>query len=266
MATRRREAASQLRVFDASLWLGEPQGFPLAHETDMHGLKKVMAEYGITGGLVSHWGGRTGGVPESNRALLAGGNGWMGKELRVVLTGQPILASESGPVPGVSEPPEWVRGVRVFPKTHGFPLNEKAMESLGRWMIERSLVLFIQHTELDWPAAYGLARRLPELAIVVESQTRKIIYAMSELSGLLIECRNTFVEISNLTGPGFEVVLGRVGAERLIFGSFLPVNDLLVPMGIILDAEMSEADRLLIAGGNLRRLIGLGGLSVGSGA
>jgi hypothetical protein len=52
--------------------------------------------------------------------------------------------------------------------------------------------------------------------------------------------------------------LQHVGAGRLIFGSFLPVSDPLVPLGLILDAEMSEADRALIAGGNLRRLIGGG--------
>jgi predicted TIM-barrel fold metal-dependent hydrolase len=66
------------------------------------------------------------------------------------------------------------------------------------------------------------------------------------------------VEISNLTGPAFEIALQQVGPERLIFGSFLPVGDPLVPLGMILDAELSEDGRGLVAGGNLRRLIGGG--------
>ena len=46
------------------------------------------------------------------------------------------------------------------------------------------------------------------------------------------------------------------GAGRLIYGSFLPVADPWVPIGMVLDAAISEADKKLIAGDNLRRLLG----------
>ncbi len=45
------------------------------------------------------------------------------------------------------------------------------------------------------------------------------------------------------------------GAERLIFGSFMPVNDPLVPIGMIIDADIEEKDKLLIASGNIKRII-----------
>ena len=45
------------------------------------------------------------------------------------------------------------------------------------------------------------------------------------------------------------------GAERLLFGSFLPVSDPLVPIGMVLDADLSEEEKRLIAGDNLRRLL-----------
>ena len=45
------------------------------------------------------------------------------------------------------------------------------------------------------------------------------------------------------------------GAERFVFGSFQPMSDPLVPVGMILDADISEAEKAMIAGGNLRALV-----------
>jgi predicted TIM-barrel fold metal-dependent hydrolase len=65
------------------------------------------------------------------------------------------------------------------------------------------------------------------------------------------------LETSNLVGAGLvEYSVRAFGPERLIFGSFLPVNDPLVGLGMILDAEIPLDQKGLIAGGNLRRLIG----------
>jgi len=258
IAERRRQAVSRLRVFDASLWLGRPQGFPLAEEMDVAALNAAMADNFIGGGLVSHWRGKIASPQEGNAALLEAGLGEANDSLGAIMTGLPLFPREGGPLPVVGDLPTCVRAVRVFPKTHGFPLTDWVIGSLGKWMIERRLPLFVWHTEVDWQELYSFAKALPKLAIVVESQPRKIIYHLRPLLALLRDCPNTHVEISNLTGPAFELVLQHIGAERLIFGSFLPVSDPLVPLGLILDAEMSEADRTLIAGGNLRRLIGGG--------
>lgn len=45
------------------------------------------------------------------------------------------------------------------------------------------------------------------------------------------------------------------GAERLLFGSFVPVNDPCAAIGMILDADISEAEKRLVAGENLSRII-----------
>ena len=69
------------------------------------------------------------------------------------------------------------------------------------------------------------------------------------------DCGNVLVELSNFVGEGFvEYATREFGAHRLIFGSFLPVNDPLVAMGMILDAEIAEEQKALMAGENLRRL------------
>ena len=52
-----------------------------------------------------------------------------------------------------------------------------------------------------------------------------------------------------------EYAVGQFGAGRLIYGSFQPVNDPLVPLGMVVDAEISDADKAMIAGGNLRAIV-----------
>jgi len=53
MSEVRRRAVAPLSLFDASLWLGRPEGFPLAEEMDTAALTHAMGDYGIRGGLVS---------------------------------------------------------------------------------------------------------------------------------------------------------------------------------------------------------------------
>jgi len=258
MAARRRERARRLEVFDANLWLGQPQGFPLAVECDASALMRAMAEHFIVGGLVSHWRGKTVSPQEGNVALETGGIDWSGTSLYAIQTGLPHYPREGGLLPGPDSLPEHVRGVRVFPKTFGFPLAEWSIGSLVKCLIEHGCPLFAWHTELDWQDLYRLAKAFPQLRIIVESQPRKIIYQVRPLFALMRDCPNVMLEISNVTGPCFDSALRCFGPERLIFGSFLPMNDPLVPLGLILDAEIPEADRRLIAAGNLRRIIGEG--------
>lgn len=279
MAAERRERIERLKLFDANLWLGRAQGFPLAREMDAAGLQAAMEERGIAGGLVSHWSGKTASPQQGNALLLAAGLERLGRPLRVIVTGLPLVTCEGGPLPGRAEAPVGrdglplpgcgevaesagngngpglLAGVRLFPKTHGFVLAEWCVGSLCRWMAERRLPLFMWHTEIEWEAVHRLAKAFGDLAIVIESQPRKIIYQLRPLMALLRDCPNVHVEISNLTGPAFEMLLEDFGATRLIYGSFLPANDPLVPAGMILDAAISDDDRALIAGGNLRGMI-----------
>ncbi len=259
MAIRRRELARRLDAFDANLWLGQPQGFPLAVGCGADALKGAMAGHFIGGGLVSHWRGKTVSPQEGNGALETAGIDWSGTSLHAMWTGLPPYPREGGLLPGPDSLPAHVRAVRVFPKTCGFPLAEWSIGLLVKCLIKQGCPLFIWHTELDWQDLYRLGKAYPQLRIVVESQPRKIIYQIRPLFALMRDCPNVLLEISNLTGPCFESALRCFGPERLIFGSFLPMNDPRVPLGMILDAEMPEADRKLVAGGNLRRIIRGGG-------
>jgi len=281
MAEERRAVAERLRFFDAEIWLGRPEGFPLAEELAPGAVQDVLAKRFVTGGLVSHWRGKTvspqagnealslalastshkpcaacGSVTGTSGASEASGDVPVIDALFAVWTGLPLFPAEAGPVPGGVEPPSCARAVRIFPKSHNLPLADWCVGSLCDWLVQRNMPLFVWHTEIDWPALYELARRFLELRIVVETQTQKILYHMRPLFALMRDCPNILVETSNFAGAGFiEYAVREFGAERLVFGSFVPVNDPLVPIGMLIDADVSERDKKLIAGDNLRRLI-----------
>jgi len=163
----------------------------------------------------------------------------------------------AGALPGAGSVPAPVRAARIFPRTHNFPLAPWCAGSLCEWLISRRMPLFVWHTETDWTSLHAFAKAFPGLTIVVESQVRKILYHTRPLFALMRDCHNVHLEISNFAGQGcMEYAVREFGAERLIFASFLPMNDPLAPIGMVLDARISEKEMALIAGGNLRRLVG----------
>jgi hypothetical protein len=252
----KREQVERLELFDANVWLGEPAGFPLAAAMDWPELKRTMEGYGIRQALVSHWAGLWVAAQEGNRRLLAAVPEPGAPAVPGIWTGLPLFPGEEGPLPGVGEAPACLRGVRLFPRSHNYPITTWVLGELCAWLAEMNLPLFLWHVEVDWPSLHALASAFTKLAVVVETQTQKILYHDRPLAALMRACPNVHVEISNLAGAGFLAYAVReLGAERLLFGSFLPVNDPWVPVGLILDAEIGWEDKRLIAGGNLRRLL-----------
>jgi hypothetical protein len=255
LARARREQAERLELFDASCWLGEPAGFPLARAMGAEELARSLPQYGIRSALVSHWAGLRVAPREGNR-LLAAALGRAGEGLRAVCTGLPLFPREEGPLPGAGPLGHPCGGVRLFPRSHNFPLAPWVVGELCAWMAERGLPLFLWHVEVEWPALHALALAFPRLAIVVETQTQKILYQDRALFALMKDCPNVHAETSNLAGADFLRWAAReLGARRLLFGSFLPVNDPWAAIGMILDADLSWEEKRLVAGENLRRLL-----------
>jgi hypothetical protein len=255
IAESRRRLARKLGFFDAGIWLGQPVGFPLAEELKPEQLDSALRRSFTSGGLVSHWRGATVSAQEGNLALEAILPN-LHDDTFVVWTGLPLYPAEPGPLPGQGNVAQRVRGIRIFPKSHGYPLADWTVGSLCAWLIERGLPLFLWHVEVDWPSLRDLARKFPKLIIILETQTKKILYHTRPLFALMQECSNLLLETSNFVGAGFlEYAVREFGDRRLIFGSFQPINDPLVPIGMILDADISDTEKAMIAGGNLRAII-----------
>ena len=119
LAKSREELAKKLSFFDANIWLGKPVGFPLAQELSVEELPQALEKTLLTGGLVSHWWGKTVSAQDGNAALEALSQR-LPDNFYFIWTGLPLYPTESGPLPGKEVPTERMRGVRLFPSTHNF--------------------------------------------------------------------------------------------------------------------------------------------------
>ena len=251
----KREAIWELQLFDANIWMGKPLHFPLTEELNASSLQELLQDYFIQGGLLSHWDGPALSPQEGNRAFFEMGEK-LPANLYTIWTGLPLLPQEQGPLPGLGSPDDRMRGVRLFPKTHGYTLSPWIVGGLCSWCIEYGLPLFLWHVEIEWDPLYNLAQAFPDLKIIVESQWQKILYHNRILYSLLKDNRNVYIETSNFVGQDFIThAVSVLGAGRLVFGSFLPQNDPWASVGMLMDADIPDHDKRLIAGENMRSIL-----------
>ncbi len=254
IAKDKRALVGRLGLLDVNLWLGRPEFFPRAEGLAPAALQEELESYGIAGGLVSHWDAVRLSAQDGNRALLEA-EGALPPDAWTAWTGLPLGPGEQGPLPGATPHPR-LRAVRLFPLTHHFLLTPWVVGSLCEWCISCGLPILLWHVEIDWEQVHALAGAFPRLRIVIDSQWQKILYHNRTLFSLM-DCRqNVLLETSNFLGQDFLTwAARRWGAQRLLFGSFLPASDPYAPIGMILDAELSAEEKALIAGGNLKRLV-----------
>jgi hypothetical protein len=254
-AARRRLEISSLNCWDANVWLGKPVFFPLAETLTYTEIEELLRRYSLQGALVSHWDGLRLSAQDGNQALLET-SGALPGNVFTIWTGLPTTPREQEPLPGFGRPDQKMRGVRLFPQTHNYQLSPWVVGELCEWCLEFKLPLFVWHVETRWNDVHDLAVSFPSLSIVVETQWQKILYHIRDLFSLLRSCPNILVESSNLIGQDYLTsMVNYFGADRLLLGSFLPVNDPLTAIGMILDADIDAAAKRQIAGGNIKRLL-----------
>jgi predicted TIM-barrel fold metal-dependent hydrolase len=159
-----------------------------------------------------------------------------------------------------------VRAVRMWPSFyHGYLVEEWALGPLWRELAAHRVPVLIADGDLSrYPDQRGvgfsaqnlhdICSRYPTLPIVA---LRLNFSATRIVVPLLRACPNLHVEISYYTAHrGVDFLVQRVGAERVLFGSGLPWGS--PGPGVVATryAGISEDDRRLIAGDNLRRLLG----------
>ena len=82
---------------------------------------------------------------------------------------------------------------------------------------------------------------------------------LSEALAIMSEHANVMLETHALTALGaLEIVVTRVGADRVIFGSGAPILSVAGALSYILSAELSDEDKAEILGGNIRRVLEAG--------
>jgi hypothetical protein len=149
---------------------------------------------------------------------------------------------------------------RMFPtpEDYGYFLAEWSMGGLLREMEAHRIPLFIdlslfQEDDPDWRAIDDLCELHPDLPVVLgetRSYDNKLFYPFMRTH------RNFHLELSSYyVHRGIEDICERFGADRLIFGSGMPLSPPGEIMAMVTQALIGPEERALVAGGNLENLL-----------
>ena len=146
-----------------------------------------------------------------------------------------------------------VKAARVYPKTHHWSLAEWSAGGLLRALEAHRIPLSIHLDETDWKEIQDLAERHPGLPIIITGalyRTARLIYPLFKRHP------NLYLEIAGYQiHRGLEGATEAVGARQFLFGSRLPEFTPAAAIMMINYARISDEDRRLIAGDNLRRIL-----------
>ena len=156
----------------------------------------------------------------------------------------------------MAEPDVWVPNLRengyyavkLFPKKHGYEASPLVLDPMLHLLENEQIPLLIDINEIDFSILAGMAARYPDLPILVQqlkwSNARQIV----PLFGHYL---NLHVEFSNLQSYNYpDWLVSRFGADRLLFGSEMPLKTPGAARALIDYADISADDKKLIAGEN----------------
>lgn len=146
-----------------------------------------------------------------------------------------------------------VRALRAFPANHQFRLFDWCAGELLDMVDATGIPFFLDSDQITWEGVAEVLKDHPRLNLVLlrtSYRADRYMYPLFEkYEGLRIEAAT--YQVNN----GIEQICGRFGAERLLFGTGLPFTEAGPSIAQITYAEISDEDKRLIAGQNLRGLL-----------
>ncbi|MHA1832766.1 MAG: amidohydrolase family protein [Candidatus Baldrarchaeia archaeon] len=154
-----------------------------------------------------------------------------------------------------------VRVIRLFPLQFHFDLDDWCMGETFEILSDHKIPVIIDYFDsfmphadrTDWRSVVNLCCRYPELPVIVTEfrfrTNRRFYQAMDK-------CPNLHIELSALwLFRSVESICRKFGAERILFGTRLPIRDPSCALGMVNYAMISEEEKKLVAGENLRKLM-----------
>lgn len=156
-----------------------------------------------------------------------------------------------------------VRALFLYPNQYLFNLSDWCIDALMEPLAHRRIPVFINPVEAngkgsadatDWQGIVELCLRWPQLPVII-SETR-IRRSQRMLYRAFDKCPNLHLELSAYwLHRGIEYITERWGSGRLIFGSGWPKFGQHMTLVNLTTAQISESDKVKIAGDNLRNLL-----------
>jgi len=249
------EVMNELSFFDCNARIGRygtphPEAF-----TTADALSDEMAHVGISEALVHH--------SMAKEYAPSVGNSMLLDEIRGRGSMYPcwvVMPHHTGEMPKPDDllaqmKQAGVRAVRAFPAAHSWRLADWCAGDLLAMLEAKRIPLFLDMDQTSWENVAELLSDHSGLNLCLLRTSyrcdRMMYPLMEKYEGLRIEAATYAVP------SGIEEVCGRFGAGRLLFGSGLPVTEAGPSIAQITYADISDADKRLIAGDNLRALLAL---------
>ncbi len=248
-----------MELFDCNCWYGVPRRPPLAGAETAEVLVEEMARAGIDTALV-----RNAAIFEQSPVT---GNRLTSDDCAKYEALEPswgILPPQTDELGDLDEfiaamRRENVRSLWAYPEKHRYLLSATTMGGLFEEMVCRGVPLFLRRNEMPGKFdTYELAERVlldfPGLRLIIVAHGS---WGEDRLFRPLMERFPNFaVDTSRyeLDG-GIEEICNTCGPTRLLFGTNFPETPMGGPLLTLLQANISDDDRALIAGGNLRGML-----------
>ena len=242
----------QLRFFDCNAQVGR---YSVKHSEAFTTVEELLAEMeyvGISEALVYHALSKEYDPSTGNQLLI---KEVQGKPLHPCWVVMPHYTGEiPQPEHLLAEMKQsGVRAIRLFPVLHQFRLSDWCSGELLDMAEANQIPVFLDFDQTNWDEVAALLKSHPKLNLILLKTSYRVnryLYPLFEkYENLRIECA------TYQTARGIEAICQRFGAGRLLFGTGLPVLEAGPSIALITYAEISEAEKHLIASENLRKLL-----------
>jgi predicted TIM-barrel fold metal-dependent hydrolase len=219
-------------------------------------LREEMDRAGVTKAIVSRVEHVTGGAVTANEMLaedIAGCENLYGTWA--------LLPSHTHELPPPADMPAVMKerriiGWRLYPTKARFVLKGFALRDWLELAVARGIPVFANTAHgATLEGVADLMAEFPDLTLVLSLATDWPSDRF--LRPFAAEFANVYLDMTAMfTDGGIESFVGEYGAGRLLYGSGFPHSYFGANMLMIRHAEISEAEKQAIAGGNMERIIG----------
>jgi len=222
---------------------------------DADGLADRMDRIGIDHACFSSWMALYGNVAEGNRLALAAAKAHP-QRFSVYLVYNPWYEEDLPEILDAAGRHTHVRGFKPYHPTTQYPLDGKAYERFFRYADSRGLACLLHLDEETLDAAEKLFERYPNVRWLVAHCGRSFQWA-EKIVPLAKHRPNVFAELTFTTVVlnVIEYLVDELGAERVLFGTDMPMRDPAPQVGWICFSRCSLQQRKMILGGNAARLL-----------
>jgi len=148
------------------------------------------------------------------------------------------------------------KALRLFPDLQGWPINYEPFYDLWDEMQSfASIPLIITAAGSGFITALSKLSNNGKVAVIINSVAYDLF---AEALAVLKKHACFYLDTAFIDTPdGHEIFAREIGADRLVFGSYSPMNYFRSSFANLERANLKDEEKLLIASGNIKRMLGV---------